>query len=66
MARLVSKETAWKTLLALMFLGLLSASPLSAQSLVFYVDAVNGDDDANDDGLDDRTTALRHAVRARR
>ena len=42
MARLVSKENAWKTLLALMFLGLLSASPLSAQSLVFYVDAVNG------------------------
>jgi parallel beta-helix repeat protein len=47
MWRLIVKENAWKTFFVLLFLGLLSASPLSAQSLVFYVDAVSGDDTNN-------------------
>ena len=46
MRQLIVKENAWKTLLALMFAGLLSASPLSAQS-TYYIDASNGDDARN-------------------
>jgi parallel beta-helix repeat protein len=45
MARLVSKENAWAMLLALMFLGLLGAAPLSAQPFTYYV--ANSGNDAN-------------------
>jgi parallel beta-helix repeat protein len=48
-AMIEAEENVWKTLLALIVLGLLSASPLSAQAIVFYVDAANGDDGSDDD-----------------
>jgi parallel beta-helix repeat protein len=49
MQQFIVNEHVWKTLLALMVLCLLSASSLSAQAIVFYVDAAIGDDGSDDD-----------------